>query len=212
MPLIIIEHKSEEETPKMTYGRVPVSSDILVPQSLEMTNSEDQGVLSAPMSPNRVRKGHSQDMPAERSIFDVSPDVPGITCDRLGVGHNQQTLPRPHRRTTSVSTTRSLEHQLRLLSVSIPRVWIQRRLYRSIIYRKTVVLESISRQYRPCTPREFHRTLSLGRPQRISFEKDRLMCVQPHGNGRQSINKYEHAGLPVQNDFIYRNGYGGRGH
>ena len=59
MPLIIIEHKSEEETPKMTDGRVPVSSDILVPQSLEMTNSEDQGVLSTPMSPNRVRKGHS---------------------------------------------------------------------------------------------------------------------------------------------------------
>ena len=79
--------------------------------------------------------------------------------------------------------TRSLEHQLCLLSVRIPRGWIQRRLYRSIIYRKTVVLESISRQYRPCTPREFHRTLSLGRPQRISygisFEKDRSMCVQP---------------------------------
>ena len=86
MPLIIIEHKSEEETPKMTDGRVPVSSDILVPQSLEMTNSEDQGVLSAPMSPNRVRKGHSQDMPAEGSIFDVSPDIPGYHMRPAGGG------------------------------------------------------------------------------------------------------------------------------
>ena len=86
MPLIIIEHKPEEETPKMTDGRVPVGLDILVPQSLEMTNSEDQGVLSAPMSPNRVRKGHSQDMPAEGSIFDVSPDLPGYQMRPAGGG------------------------------------------------------------------------------------------------------------------------------
>ena len=86
MPLIIIEHKPEEETPKMTDGRVPVSLDILVPQSLEMTNSEDQGVLSAPMSPNRVRKGHSQDMPAEGSIFDLSPDLPGYQMRPAGGG------------------------------------------------------------------------------------------------------------------------------
>ena len=86
MPLIIIEHKSEGETPKMTDGRVPASLDILVPQSLEMTNSEDQGVLSAPMSPNRVRKGHSQDMPAEGSIFDVSPELPGYQMRPAGGG------------------------------------------------------------------------------------------------------------------------------
>ena len=86
MPLIIIEHKSGVEVPKTTDGRVPVGSDILLPQSLEMTNSEDQGVLSAPMSPNRVRKGHSQDMPAEGSIFDVSPDVPGYHMRTAGGG------------------------------------------------------------------------------------------------------------------------------
>ena len=86
MPLIIIEHKPEQEFPKMTHGRVPVSSDILAPKSLEMTNSEDQGVLSAPMSPNRVRKGHSQDMPAEGSIFDVSPDLPGYQMRPAGGG------------------------------------------------------------------------------------------------------------------------------
>ena len=76
MPLKIIEHNSGVVIPKTTGGRVPVGSDILLPESLEMNNSEDQGVLSAPMSPNRVKKGHSQDMPAEGSIFDVSPDIP----------------------------------------------------------------------------------------------------------------------------------------
>ena len=146
MPLIIIEHKSEVETPKMTEGRVPVSSDILVPHSLEMTNSEDQGVLLSPMSPNRVRKGHSQDMPAEGSIFDVSPDVPGYHMRLAGGGIQPADITQAPRRTTSASTTRSLEHRLRLLSVRILRGWIQRRLYLSIIYQKTVVLVLISRQ------------------------------------------------------------------
>ena len=106
-------------------------------------------------------------------------------CDRLGVEYSQQTLPKPRRRHTSGSTTRSLEHQLRLLNVRIRWGWTQRRQYLYIICRKTVVLESISRQFRPCTytPREFHRTISLGRLQRISYgiscAKDRLMCVQP---------------------------------
>ena len=43
-----------------------------------MTSFEDQGSMSAPLSPNRVRKGHSQEMPAEGSLFEVSPDVPGF--------------------------------------------------------------------------------------------------------------------------------------
>ena len=78
MPLIIIENNAGVVVSKTTDGRVPVGSDILLPKSLEMNNSEDQGVLSAPISPNRVRKGHSQDMRAEGSIFDVSPDIPGF--------------------------------------------------------------------------------------------------------------------------------------
>ena len=89
MPLIIIENNAGVVVPKTTDGRVPVGSDILLPKSLEMNNSEDQGVLSAPMSPNRVRKGHSQDMPAEGSIFDVSPDIPGFHM-RPAVGGVQQ--------------------------------------------------------------------------------------------------------------------------
>ena len=78
IPLIIIENSSVVEKLRTTDGLFPVGSDILLPQSPEVTSFEEQGALSAPLSPNRVRKGHSQDMPAEGSIFDVSPDVPGF--------------------------------------------------------------------------------------------------------------------------------------
>ena len=89
MPLIIIENSAGVIVPKTTDGRVPVGSDILLPKSQEMNNSEDQGVLSAPISPNRVRKGHSQDMPVEGSIFDVSPDIPGFHMRPAGGGVQQ---------------------------------------------------------------------------------------------------------------------------
>ena len=86
MPLIIIENNSGVANPRTPDGLLPVGSDILSPQSPELTSLEDQGVLSAPLSPNRVRKGHSQDMPAEGSIFDVSPDVPGFNMRPAGGG------------------------------------------------------------------------------------------------------------------------------
>ena len=86
MPLIIIENSSGVANPRTPDGLIPVGSDILLPQSPELTSLEDQGVLSAPLSPNRVRKGHSQDMPAEGSIFDVSPDVPGFNMRPAGGG------------------------------------------------------------------------------------------------------------------------------
>ena len=91
MPLIIIENNSGVANPRTTDGRSPVSHDILLLQSPEMTSLEDQGALSAPLSPNRARKGHSQDMPAEGSIFDVSPDVPGFNM-RPAVGGDQRTV------------------------------------------------------------------------------------------------------------------------
>ena len=47
MPLIIIENNSGVVIPKTTVGRVPVGSDILLPKSMEINNSEDQGVMSA---------------------------------------------------------------------------------------------------------------------------------------------------------------------
>ena len=84
MPLIIIENSSVVEKPKTTDGLLLIGSEILLPRSPEMASFEDQDILSAPMSTNRVRKGHSQDMPAEGSIFDVSPDLPGFNMRPAG--------------------------------------------------------------------------------------------------------------------------------
>ena len=97
MPLIIIENSLIVEKPRTTDGLLPVGSEILLPQSPEMTSFEDQEALSAPLSPNRVRKGHSQDMPAEGSIFDVSPDVPGFNMRPAegGVQPTEITQPSP---------------------------------------------------------------------------------------------------------------------
>ena len=78
MPLIIIDNSSVVNKPKTTDGLLPIGSDILLPQSPVVTSFDDQGSMSAPLSPNRVRKGHSQDMPAEGSLFEVSPDIPGF--------------------------------------------------------------------------------------------------------------------------------------
>ena len=90
MPLIIIDNSSEMPVPTKTNEGLLTESDNLLPKSHEMNSSGDQGVLSAPMSPNRVRKGHSQDMPAEGSLFDVSPDIPGFHMRPAG-GVVQQT-------------------------------------------------------------------------------------------------------------------------
>ena len=84
MPLVIIENSLVVEKPKTTDGLLPIASEILLPRSPEMASFEDQDALSAPLSPNRVRKGHSQDMPAEGSIFDVSSDLPGFNMRPAG--------------------------------------------------------------------------------------------------------------------------------
>ena len=105
-----------------------------------MNNSGDQGVLSAPISPNRVRKGHSQDMPAEGSLFDVSLDIPGFHMRPAGVVYSKQILPSSRLQTTSASITRSSGHRLRSLSAKIRREWIPRRRCPFTAYQKTVVL------------------------------------------------------------------------
>ena len=55
----------------------------------------DPGVLSAPLSPNRVRKGHSQDMPAEGSLFDVSLDTPGYSMRPAGASVQSAVVSEP---------------------------------------------------------------------------------------------------------------------
>ena len=78
MLLIIIEISSVPPTPTKTIDGLLVDSDDVLRLSSEMNSSGDPGILLAPLSPNRVRTGHSQDMPAEGSLFDVSPDIPGF--------------------------------------------------------------------------------------------------------------------------------------
>ena len=95
MPLIIIENSSVAEKPRKTDGLLPLGSEILLPRSPEVTGFEDQDALSAPLSPNRMRKGHSQDMPAEGSIFDVSPDVPGFSMRPAGGGVQPTEITQP---------------------------------------------------------------------------------------------------------------------
>ena len=140
MPLIIIDNSSEMLAPTKTEEGLLADSDDMLPKSHEMDNSGDQGVLSAPISPNRVRKGHSQDMPAEGSLFDVSTDILGFHMRPAGGSVQQADTTKPRLRTTSASITRSSGHRLRLLSAKIRREWIQRRRYPFTVYQRTVVL------------------------------------------------------------------------
>ena len=168
-PLIIIEHSSVEVKPMTTDGLLPIGSEILLPGSPEVTVFEDQDALSCPLSPNRVREGHSQDMPAEGSIFDVSPDLPGFNMRPAGAVCSSLKLSSPRRQTTSVSTIRSSGHQFHSLNVTIHRGRIPQRQCQYITYRRTVTLVLISRRCRQCSLREFHRTVFHGRPLKISY-------------------------------------------
>ena len=94
-PLIIIEHSSVEVKPMTTDRLLPIGSEILLPGSPEVAVFEDQDALSCPLSPNRVRQGHSQDMPAEGSILDVSPDLPGFNMRMAGGGMQQPEIKQP---------------------------------------------------------------------------------------------------------------------
>ena len=84
MPLIIIEKSSVPPTPTKTRSELLIHPDDVLRVSPTMNSSGDPGGLSAPLSPNRVRKGHSQDMPAEGSLFAVSPDTPGYSMRPAG--------------------------------------------------------------------------------------------------------------------------------
>ena len=95
MPLIIIENSSVPPTPTKTIDGLLVDSDDVFRLSPAMSSSGDPGVLSAPLSPNRVRKGHSQDMLAEGSLFDVSPDISGFHMRPAGASMQQTEITEP---------------------------------------------------------------------------------------------------------------------
>ena len=95
MPLIIIEKSSLPPTPTKTMSELLIHPDDVLRMSPTMNSSGDPGGLSAPLSPNRVRKGHSQDMPAEGSLFAVSPDTPGYSMRPAGAGVQSAVVSEP---------------------------------------------------------------------------------------------------------------------
>ena len=95
MPLIIIEKSSLPPTPTKTMSELLIHPEDVLRMSPTMNISGDPGGLSAPLSPNRVRKGHSQDMPAEGSLFAVSPDTPGYSMRPAGAGVQSAVVSEP---------------------------------------------------------------------------------------------------------------------
>ena len=86
MPLITLKDSPVVYKINMTGCPLPNGSEVLLPRSPETVGFKYQDVSSAPLSPNRVKEGHSQDMPAEGSIFDVLPDLPGYRMRPSGGG------------------------------------------------------------------------------------------------------------------------------
>ena len=170
MPLIIIENSSLPPTPTKTMSELLIHPDDVLRVSPTMNSSGDPGGLSAPLSPNRVRKGHSQDMPAEGSLF------PGV---QSAVVCSRQLCQNPRLLTMWVSITHFSGHRLHLPSVRIQRAWIRQRRYLFTIYRETVVLVYISLPYRRFMPRGLHRIVYPGRRRRISYGTS-------HGKGRST--------------------------
>ena len=63
VPLISLKGSPVVDMMDMTGCPLQKCSELLSPRSLETIGFEDQDVLSAPLSPNRVQEGRSQDMP-----------------------------------------------------------------------------------------------------------------------------------------------------
>ena len=169
MPLIIIENSSVVEKPKTTDGRLPIISEILLPRSPEMASFEDQDALSAPLSPNRVRKGHSQDMPAEGSIFDVSPALPGFNMRPAGSGLQPPEITQPPPSTYVKFNDPFFGAPIAFAQChNTPGMDTPMTLPIYITYRRTATLVLISRRCRQCSLREFHQTVYHCRPQKTS--------------------------------------------
>ena len=84
MPLILLKDTSAVDMMDLTDCPLPKCSEVLSPRFPATMGFEDQEDFSAPLSPNHVREGHSQDMPAEGSVFDVSPDLLGYNMRLAG--------------------------------------------------------------------------------------------------------------------------------
>ena len=85
VPLITLNDSPVVDIMDMTGCPLPKCSEEVSSRSPVTISFEDQDVLSAPLLPNRVQEGRSQDMPAEGSIFDVSLELPGFRMWPVGV-------------------------------------------------------------------------------------------------------------------------------
>ena len=65
---------------------MPPDSVLMSPDSPQTVAFEDMAVLSAPMSPNRVRDENSQDVPDDGTVFEVSPGTSGFLMRLSGAG------------------------------------------------------------------------------------------------------------------------------
>ena len=170
------------KNPKTTDGLLPIGSEILLPRSPEVTGFEDQDALSCPLSPNRVRQGHSQDMPAEGSIFDVSPDVPGFNMRPAGGGVQPPEITQP-----PPSNYVSFNDPF----FGAPIAFAQCHNTPGTDTPTTVPIYNVPKDSNigsdqsavpKCSLREFHQTVFHGRPLRISYGtssgKDLLMRVR----------------------------------
>ena len=95
MPLIFLKDTLAVDMMDLTGCPLPKCSEVLSPWSPATMGFEDQEDFSAPLSPNHVRESHSQDMPAEGSVFDVSPDLPGYNMRPAGVGLKSPDITQP---------------------------------------------------------------------------------------------------------------------
>ena len=95
MPLIFLKNTSAVDMMDLTGCPLPKCSEVLSPWSPATMDFEDQEDFSAPLSPSHVREGHSQDMPVEGSVFDVSPDLPGYNMRPAGVGLKASDITQP---------------------------------------------------------------------------------------------------------------------
>ena len=182
MPLIIIEGGSVGEEQKTTNGLLPIGSEILLPRSQEVTGFEDQDTLSCPPSPNRVRQGHSQDMPAEGSIFDVSPYEPGFNMRPAGGGVQKPEIKQPPPSNYVSFNDPFFGAPIGFAQCHNTPGRIPQRQCQYITYRRTVTLVLTSRRRRQCSLREFHRTVFHGRLLKISypFQNQTVLAYQPH--------------------------------
>ena len=95
MPLIYLKDTSVVDMMDLTGCPLPKCSEVLSPRSSATMGFENQEDFSAPLSPNHVQEGHSQDMPAEGSVFDVSPDLPGYNMRPAEVGLKSSEITQP---------------------------------------------------------------------------------------------------------------------